>query len=141
MVEVLNRQRKVPLDCESWIEFTTRALEVVPAGKGAVTVAFVSDRTMRELNRSWRGKPDTTDVLSFPAEQTEFENSANSTLGDIAISVDRATKQARENGLTLEQEISQLILHGLLHLCGFDHETDRGEMNRIELQLRRKLKI
>lgn len=96
---------------------------------------------MREWNRNWRGKRGTTDVLSFPADQQEFEKSADSILGDIAISVEQAERQARENGLKLEQEISQLILHGLLHLCGFDHETDKGEMNRLELKLRRKLKI
>ena len=62
-------------------------------------------------------------------------------LGDIAVSVDTAAVQAKENGLTFEEEIAQLILHGLLHLSGYDHETDNGEMNRLELRLRRKLKI
>ena len=57
------------------------------------------------------------------------------------ISVEQAERQAEENGLTLEAEIKQLILHGVLHLCGYDHETDNGEMNKRELQLRRKLKI
>ncbi len=141
MVEVVNRQRKLPLDCEHWKAFTTTALKAVPSGEAGATVVFVSDRMMREWNRTWRAKRGTTDVLSFPADQTEFEKSADATLGDIAISVERANQQARENGLTLEQEISQLILHGLLHLCGFDHETDRGEMNRLELRLRRKLRI
>lgn len=141
MIEVLNRQRNVPIDCERWQAFTERALKVVPAEGSAVTIAFVSDRTMRELNQSWRGKRGTTDVLSFPAEQAEFEKQIEITLGDIAISIEQAQKQAAENGLGLEQEISQLILHGLLHLCGFDHETDNGEMNRLELRLRRKLRI
>ena len=66
---------------------------------------------------------------------------AGTNLGDIAVSLERATTQAEENGLTLEVEIAQLILHGLLHLCGYDHETDQGQMNRLELQLRQKLGI
>jgi rRNA maturation RNase YbeY len=141
MIEVVNRQRKTSLDCEHWRAFTKRALKVVPAHDMGVTIAFVSDHAMKQLNRTWRGKQGTTDVLSFPAGQDEFEKIEGAMLGDIAISVDRAKAQAKQNGLSLEQEISQLILHGLLHLCGYDHETDNGEMNRLELRLRRKLCI
>ena len=90
---------------------------------------------MKELNRSFRGKVGTTDVLSFPFEPDEFDRDT-SRLGDIAISAQQAQKQAAENGLTLETEIKQLILHGVLHLCGYDHETDDGEMNKRELELR-----
>jgi len=72
--------------------------------------------------------------LSFPAEE-------ESNLGDVAVSVETAATQARENGLTFDREIAQLILHGLLHLSGYDHETDNGQMNRLELKLRKKLDI
>lgn len=121
--------------------FTEKALRVIKEAKGkGVTVAFVSDRKMRSLNSEFRGKDKTTDVLSFPAEQEEFE-AFDSTLGDVVISAEQAVRQAEENGLDLETEISQLILHGLLHLCGYDHETDGGEMNALELRLRRKLGI
>ena len=141
MIEVVNRQRKLMLDCARWEAFAAKALKVVPADGAGVTVAFVSDRAMRELNRRWRGKRGTTDVLSFPAEQSELEKAAGATLGDVVISVERAGHQAAEHGLTLEEEIAQLILHGLLHLCGHDHETDSGEMNALELRLRRRLGI
>jgi len=141
MIEVVNRQRKLPLDCERWEAFTAKALKVVPANGAGVTVAFVSDRVMQELNRRWRRQRGTTDVLSFPAEQTEFEKSDGPSLGDIVISVDRAAAQAREHDLRFDAEVKQLILHGLLHLCGYDHETDSGEMNRLELRLRRRLGI
>jgi probable rRNA maturation factor len=73
-------------------------------------------------------------VLSFPAEE-KFN------LGDVAVSVDTAAAQAKENGLSFDREVAQLILHGLLHLCGYDHETDNGEMNRLELRLRRRLGV
>jgi probable rRNA maturation factor len=116
-------------------------MQTIPTGVTSVTIVFVSDRLMSELNLHWRDKSGTTDVLSFPAEQAEFEMAGGPTLGDIVISVERAVKQARENSWSVENEIAQLILHGLLHLCGYDHETDNGEMNRLEIKLRKRLEI
>lgn len=141
MVEVVNRQRKVSLDRERWREFAEKALKVAPSDGAGLTVAFVSDRAMRELNKRWRGKRGTTDVLSFPAGQDEFEQTEGVTLGDVVISVEQAARQAAEHGSSFENEVEQLILHGVLHLCGYDHETDDGEMNRLELRLRRRLGI
>jgi len=105
-----------------------------------LAVALVSDRRMIELNSLFRGKNTTTDVLSFPHEPDDFDPDKDN-LGDVVISVDQAQKQAIENGFTLEGELKQLILHGVLHLCGYDHETDKGEMNARELQLREQLGI
>ena len=142
MIEVVNRQRRLKLDAEKWSELAARVLKKLNvAGAAGVTVAFVSDRAMRELNRRWRGKRGTTDVLSFPLEQEAWEQGEGQTLGDVIVSVERAARQAKENGLTLDEEIAQLILHGLLHLCGYDHGTDTGEMNALELRLRRQLGI
>jgi probable rRNA maturation factor len=141
MIEVINRQRKIQLDCPHWEAFTAGAMKVASAADADVTIVFVSDRAMREVNRTWRGKRGTTDVLSFPANQDEFEKTAGPNLGDVIISVEQAARQASANGLSLDEEIAQLILHGLLHLCGHDHETDDGEMNRLELRLRRRLKL
>jgi probable rRNA maturation factor len=141
MIEVVSRQRKMPIDYERWRAFAAKALKVAPAEGAGVTVAFVSDRTMRELNWRWRGKRGTTDVLSFPSGQDAFEKVEGATLGDVVISVEQAARQAGEHGLSFEMEVAQLILHGVLHLCGYDHETDRGEMNRLELGLRRRLGI
>jgi probable rRNA maturation factor len=134
MVEVVNRQRRLQLDTEAWSSFATRALQTIGKNESSATIAFVSDKRIRELNRQFRGIDKATDVLSFPAYE-------ESNLGDIAVSVEMAARQAKENKLSLEEEISQLILHGLLHLCGYDHETDNGEMNRLELRLRRRLNI
>ncbi len=142
---IVNLQRKVAIDLPSVRKFTaTLPSHVSEAESADFSVAFVSDRRMKELNRFFRGKDSTTDVLSFPYEPDEFEKpleEAARHLGDIVISAEQAQKQAAENGLPLENEIQQLILHGLLHLCGYDHETDNGEMNRLELKLRRKLGI
>jgi probable rRNA maturation factor len=141
MVEVVNRQRKLKVNCDHWQAFLEKALAIVPTNSDGVTVAFVSDRAMSELNRMWRHKRGTTDVLSFPAEQDVFENAEGSNLGDVVISVEQAARQAKQNHVSLEDEIAQLVLHGMIHLCGYDHETDNGEMNRLELRLRKKLGI
>jgi len=138
---IVNLQRKVQVnsrDFSKFVESLSGAVE--EAADSEFSVAFISDRRMKELNGFFRGKNSTTDVLSFPHEPDEFDNDETN-LGDIVISVEQAERQAKENKLTLEIEIKQLILHGLLHLCGYDHETDEGEMNKRELQLRRKLKI
>jgi len=138
---VVNLQRKVPLDSKSFNSFLNTSLKLVEEAKGKyVAVAFVSDHRMIELNKLFRQKDSTTDVLSFPHEPDEFDPD-ESNMGDIVISTEQAARQADENGLNIEIEIKQLILHGLLHLCGYDHETDSGEMNRRELELRDKLGI
>jgi probable rRNA maturation factor len=141
MIEVINRQRKLPVECERWEAFVVKTLRVLPTEASGITIVFVSDRRMRELNRVWRGKRGTTDVLSFSPGPDEFENPGGSNLGDVVISVEQAERQAKENDLSLDQEIAQLILHGLIHLCGYDHSTDKGEMDRLELRLRKKLGI
>jgi probable rRNA maturation factor len=150
---VVNLQRKVPLEMRPLRTFAASlSAEIDEMGSSDFSVAFVSDGRMKELNSFFRGKETTTDVLSFRHEPDEFAptgDQASGTigganadpLGDIVISVEQAQRQAEENGLDLETEIKQLILHGVLHLCGYDHETDGGEMNARELELRSQLDI
>jgi probable rRNA maturation factor len=141
MTEIINNQRKVRLDRRIFLEFTESALRrIAEAEKKNVAVAFFSDRKMRELNNEFRAKDKTTDVLSFPFEADEFDVDRDF-LGDIVISLEQAARQAAENDLDLDTEVKQLILHGILHLCGYDHETDDGEMNRREIELRDDLGI
>ncbi|MCX6551900.1 MAG: rRNA maturation RNase YbeY [Acidobacteria bacterium] len=105
---------------------------VAPArARGEVSVAFVSDARLRALNRTYRHKDYATDVLSFPGDSPGF-------LGDIVIATGVARRQARRAGHTLGAEARVLALHGLLHLIGYDHETDRGTMARAEARLRRR---
>jgi len=141
MIEIVNRQRKLPIAAAKWETFAAKALEVLPVKNASATMVFVSDRAMAELNHRWRGQRGTTDVLSFPAAQDKFERSEGLNLGDVVISVEQAARQAKQNKFSLNTEIAQLILHGLLHLCGYDHATDKGEMNRLELRLRKRLGI
>lgn len=141
MHAVINNQRKVKVNTKFFEEFTGNTIRKTSETEGKfVTIAFISDKKMCLLNKTFRGKDATTDVLSFPFEAEEFEADENN-LGDIFISLEQAERQAKENNLDVETEIKQLILHGILHLCGFDHETDDGEMNQRELELRELLKI
>ena len=107
--------------------------------KGEVTVLLTTDAAIRKLNRRFRGKNEATDVLSFPAEGPFPGSSAEEIAGDLAISVRAALRQAGEQGHSLSTEIKVLILHGLLHLAGGDHEADAGQMARRERLLRGRL--
>jgi probable rRNA maturation factor len=115
--------------------------------RGTVDIALVSDPHMRRLNRTYRRVDKTTDVLSFPAHQAGIEPSPGpggpagpgpGPLGDIAIALGVATRQAADHGHSLRTELRVLALHGLLHLLGYDHERDQGQMRRAEERLRRR---
>jgi probable rRNA maturation factor len=134
-IEVVNRQRIRRLTVSPWVKRVEEMLEAIGKPDSSVTIAFISDQKIRELNRQFRNIDKATDVLSFPSDSRDGE------MGDIAISIETAARQAKQSGLTLDGEIAQLLLHGLLHLSGYDHETDNGEMNRLELRLRKKLRI
>jgi probable rRNA maturation factor len=103
---------------------------------GEVNILITSDAEIRRLNRTFRGKNKPTDILSFPAPE-EVPGLA----GDLAISIDTAARQADHHGHSLEAEIRILVLHGLLHLAGEDHETDAGQMAAREARLRRRFKL
>jgi len=96
-----------------------------------IGIIFIGDRKMSRLNRQYRGKSGSTDVLSFG--QTGIADY----LGDVFISVETASVNALRAGHSLPQEAAVLVLHGLLHLAGYDHETDRGEMKALERKMRR----
>lgn len=103
-----------------------------------VGICLVSDRRMREANRRFRGKDAPTDVLSFPGDvRPDVEGGRH--LGDILISVERAGAQARTAGVPLERELRLLLIHGYLHLLGYDHERDDGSMFRLQTRLARSL--
>jgi probable rRNA maturation factor len=109
----------------------------IPEELSEVSIAFVDDETMTGLNRKFRKKSRTTDVLTFPADDSYNDPAQTGRpLGDIVISVDQARRQAAEERHSTGTEVRYLILHGLLHALGYDHETDNGEMNALELEAR-----
>lgn len=115
--------------------FFNRAREAVSL-RGNVDVLLADDATLRRLNNSFRGKNKSTDVLSFPAAENPYGQA-----GDLAISLDTAARQAAAYGHSLRDEVRILLLHGLLHLSGLDHENDNGEMATRESELRRELRL
>lgn len=137
--DIINLQNKHKIDLAALKAFVGELIANVSDAAGSTfAVAMVDDERMKQLNELFRDKSVTTDVLSFPNEPDEFDPDKTN-LGDIVISAEQASRQAAENGLSFEAELKQLILHGLLHLCGYDHETDNGEMDARELELRKQL--
>ncbi|HEX7154607.1 MAG TPA: rRNA maturation RNase YbeY [Thermoanaerobaculia bacterium] len=101
------------------------------------SIAFVDDEAMTELNSRFRKKNRTTDVLTFPADDSYGDPKRKGRpLGDIVISVDQARRQAADEKHSLPTEVRYLIVHGVLHALGYDHETDKGEMNSLEEEIR-----
>jgi len=124
-----------------WLERLLDSLAPPPDHRG-LGVRFCGDREMRRTNRRYRGLDKTTDVLSFPGDGTDDGTDDGTEepehLGDILISVPVARRQAAEAHHEPEREIQILLLHGVLHCLGYDHETDGGEMERLERRLRKK---
>ena len=129
---VINKQRQHTIENGRLRRFLVSLAPALGLGERAFSVVFVTDEKMRQLNRDYRGFDKSTDVLSFPGEENY--------LGDILISSETAYNQSRKSSnLSFETNVRRLILHGLLHLLGYDHETDNGEMRTIERRLRRRL--
>jgi rRNA maturation RNase YbeY len=162
---ILNQQSKYVVSSSRLGEFVRELRQALRLGRRDCNVCFVDDRQIKRLNSLYLGKNRATDVLSFPfnAQQRQLpkrpgserarsrhtRRSANERavlefenfLGDIVISVDTAKRNARKEGHSTLNEIRWLILHGVLHLLGHDHEQDHGEMTRLELALRSRLGI
>ena len=129
-------QRHVPeLSKVALTRFAARARRAAGL-KGSADILVTSSSEMKSLNRRFRGKDKATDVLSFPAAA---DNVRKRFVGEIAISAEIAAQNAHELGHSAAQEVKILVLHGLLHLRGYDHERDHGEMARREIQLRTRL--
>ena len=129
-------ERRLPgLNSRVLASFVLKACSAVGL-KGDVSVLITGSTRMRQLNGRFRGKDRPTDVLSFPTA-----SSAKGLAGDIAVSLDIAADNARLLGLSVSDEIRVLILHGILHLAGYDHENDQGEMAKRETLLRRRFAL
>jgi probable rRNA maturation factor len=135
---ILNQQRQVRVKVASLDEFLEKTCRAVKLPHESLTVCLVNGARMARWNRAYRGKKGATDVLSFPLE-TAADSRADRYLGDVAICPAVARRNARRLGRTLDGELRILILHGILHLMGYDHERDTGQMERRERRLRRAL--
>jgi probable rRNA maturation factor len=137
------------VEMRALVAFTNRVKLELGLGQESVAIRLINDREMARLNETYRDKKGPTDVLSFPAEESRWPSNLrqglkkvrDAQLGDIALSPVMAKRNAKRYGRKLTEELQILILHGILHLLGYDHETDRGEMEQVELRLRRRLGI
>ncbi len=153
---ILNRERTVCVAQRPLTQFLARVQRELGITEADVTICLVSDAEIARMNQVFRKKRGPTDILSFPAiergkpaspSRKRAPRTSHTTqrprtryfLGDVAISPSTARRNAKKLGRTLPSELRILILHGVLHLLGYDHETDRGEMDRVEERLRRKL--
>ena len=137
---IVNRQRRVPVAVPPLQQFYERVRRELGFAPESVTVQLISDETMSRLNQTFRKKRGPTDVLSFPANGSPAAQGAKY-VGDIAISPETARRNARRFSRSFPMEMRILILHGMIHLAGFDHETDHGEMDRLERRLRKRLGV
>ncbi|MBV8600672.1 MAG: rRNA maturation RNase YbeY [Candidatus Eremiobacteraeota bacterium] len=128
-VALSNRVRKSGVPARAVRVVAQRLLEAVGRPDATLSLSLVDDAAIRELNRRFRGKDEPTDVLSFPLDEGDL-------LGDIAISVETARRQAADYDAPLEREIERLLIHGILHLLGHDH-LERDERTRMEKEERR----
>jgi probable rRNA maturation factor len=158
---IVNRQLRIPVPLRDLEKFLTRVRRRLRLPKDSFTVCLVTDAEIARWNRAYRGKSRSTDVLSFPTNAAKpkrkharieiarrddlFASEASSHsgkyFGDIAIAPAVAKRNARRFGRTFDDEMHILILHGILHLMGYDHEADYGQMERRENRLRRELKL
>jgi probable rRNA maturation factor len=147
--DIQDAQTQVKLSLPAIERFFRQMSRELGLQPGATFVRFVANAEMKRLNTRFRHKPKTTDVLSFPTETRTTPSSVKrrtmelrgTFLGDIAISPTVAQRNAKAFGRNTSEEICVLLLHGVLHLLGYDHENDRGQMERVETKLRRRLEL
>lgn len=135
-IQVLNKQRRFKIHREPTALFCDAVMEALKQHDWSLSVALISAREMESLNRNYRGREYATDVLSF-----SYRSGLDTTdgfLGEIVIAPEIAVRQAAQYGGALEAELRRLLVHGILHLLGYDHETDRGEMMKLQARLLRR---
>ena len=111
---------------------TEQILNALGCDAHEISIVIMDDPEIRELNSNFRGMDKPTNVLSFPMQEGEFSNITPGLLGDVVISLTTATKEAAQANISIDERMSQLLIHGILHLLGFDHEVDDNEAGRME---------
>lgn len=134
--------RSVDIRRKRLLRMAQAVLTDIGESSSEVALTFIGDRRMRRLNRQFRGKDRTTDVLAFAMREARVPSAGvtSGLLGDVVISMPTAIRQAREGRRSLDQEIAALLIHGILHLCGYDHERSRTEARRMQRRERMVLR-
>jgi probable rRNA maturation factor len=135
-IQVLSRQKRYKINRESVASFCDAALESMGCPNRSLSVAFIGAGEMRSLNRRYLNRNYATDVLSFSYGDVKMDGIPF--LGEIVVAPEIAVHQAARFRISPESELKKLLVHGILHLLGYDHETDRGQMKSLQTRLRRR---
>ena len=136
-VLIRNEYPKIKVDTGKIKQQIGRVLSSLDCNECEISILFVGDQEIRNLNHRFRGVDRSTDVLSFPQLFEELsETSGTLILGDVAISLETALRQTKKHGLSLEEELTLLLIHGILHLLGYDHEVSDHEDERMRKKTR-----
>ncbi|WP_320044182.1 rRNA maturation RNase YbeY [uncultured Desulfobacter sp.] len=129
---LIDNQQKERLPTAPLHQKTEQILNALGCNNHEISIVVTDDVQVRDLNRSYRGKDTPTNVLSFPMQEGEFSDITPGLLGDVVISLDTARAEAQAGGISTDERMSQLLIHGILHLIGFDHEL--GEIQALEME-------
>ena len=138
---IRNRQRKLPVDTEAVRVIASETLNALAYPDVELSVSLVSDRKITELNRTYRNHNRPTDVLAFSLNEGDFGGINPGVLGDVVISLETAQRQAQEHRHSDEEELCLLLIHGILHLLGYDHEQGGGEAKKMRSKERALMKL
>ncbi len=142
IIQIANNQNLIKIDKRKIRSTITKLLKYLNCADKEISITFINDETIQQLNNQYRNKNKPTDVLSFSLQEGEFSSINPDVLGDIVISVETAKTNAEINCLSFEQEINFLIIHGLLHLLGYDHEnTTKIETRKMKSRERELLEL
>jgi probable rRNA maturation factor len=130
-IQIANRQKRHPLSLRKIRRRTRIILDALKSPESEISILLVDDRQIAAMNRKFLGREGPTNVLAFPMQEGRFVGLSPNLLGDVVISADTAHQEARAAGLALEDRITQLLVHGILHLTGYDHEHDAAEARRM----------
>ena len=139
-IQIANRQKRHRISLSRMRRKARMLLKALGHPEGELSIVLVDDPQIAELNQEFLSRTGATNVIAFPMQEGRFANLNPSLLGDVVISVDAASREAGAAGLGLEERLTQLLVHGLLHLCGYDHERDAVEARRMAARSRRLLK-
>jgi probable rRNA maturation factor len=136
-IQIANRQKQHPISLRKIHRRTRSILEALKSPEAELSILLVDDLQIGAMNRQFLGRQGPTNVIAFPMREGRFAGLNPNLLGDVVISVDTAHREARAAGLGLEERITQLLVHGILHLHGYDHEHDAAQARRMAAKSRR----
>jgi len=135
-IQIANRQKGHPISLRQLRRRTRIILDALKSPEGEISILLVDDLQIAAMNRRFLGREGPTNVIAFPMQEGRLSGLSPNLLGDVVISVDTAHREARAAGLALDERVTQLLVHGMLHLCGYDHEHDAAEARRMAAKSR-----